>query len=194
MLRDSPVLPKIVHINKRSARRLVAQANGRKPIHGSLTKQSCIPKQTSKCEMLLLSKLYMGHCTDTSEVKHLSTQIKTKVRGYEQQDKKMDRDTGQNITSDETVEKLIESSMTCNYCSDCVTTQYTSAEVSHDTHSKQWTLDRINNALPHTKQNTLVACLSCNVRRGRMSHDAFVKNTNGYFSKCIRLRGDVKSR
>ena len=102
----------------------------------------------------------------------------------------MNRNISQNITSDETIEKLIASSMICSYCEHRVTTQYTAADISHDTHSTQWTLDRIDNALPHTKHNTVVACLSCNVRRGTMSHDAFVKNTNGYFSKCIRLEDD----
>jgi hypothetical protein len=136
--------------------------------------------------MAALTKLYMGHCTETPEVKRVSAQINSKIRGYERQDNRMCRETSHNITRDEVVEKLVGSSLSCFYCHHRVTTQYAATD-SSEIHSAQWTLDRIDNALPHTNGNTVVACLSCNLRRGTTAHDAFVKNTNGYFSKCVKL-------
>ena len=45
---------------------------------------------------------------------------------------------------------------------------------------KQWTLDRIDNRYGHNKENVLIACLDCNVRRKTMYHEryAFTKQLN----------------
>ena len=37
----------------------------------------------------------------------------------------------------------------------------------------QWTLDRIDNERPHTKDNILISCLECNLKRRRMDKDKF---------------------
>jgi len=40
--------------------------------------------------------------------------------------------------------------------------------------SLQWTLDRIDNAVGHNKNNVLIACLHCNLKRRKQSKDAFL--------------------
>ena len=37
----------------------------------------------------------------------------------------------------------------------------------------QWTIDRIDNNYGHNNGNIVIACLDCNVRRGRMDSDRF---------------------
>ena len=39
----------------------------------------------------------------------------------------------------------------------------------------QWTFDRLNNDISHTKENVVVCCLGCNIKRGQ-------KNSNDYLS------------
>ena len=36
-----------------------------------------------------------------------------------------------------------------------------------------WTLDRIDNDLSHTNNNTCISCLKCNLQKRRRSHEKF---------------------
>ena len=44
---------------------------------------------------------------------------------------------------------------------------YVLHEIAFD--SKQWTLDRVDNALGHNVDNVVVSCLECNLKR-RLTH------------------------
>ena len=43
---------------------------------------------------------------------------------------------------------------------------------------KQWTLDRIDNNIPHTKENVVLCCLKCNLERKNMKQENFIYNKN----------------
>ena len=45
----------------------------------------------------------------------------------------------------------------------------------------QWTLDRIDNSLSHTNENTCVSCLKCNLQRRVMDADKFT------FTKQLKI-------
>jgi hypothetical protein len=40
--------------------------------------------------------------------------------------------------------------------------------------SKQWSVDRINNYLGHNKDNFVLACLECNLKRRRRTSEKFL--------------------
>jgi len=68
-----------------------------------------------------------------------------------------------------TIEKLYNSELKCYYCSEKVFILY---DIVRET--KQWTLDRIDNDIGHIKDNVIISCLGCNLKRRRTSKDAFL--------------------
>ena len=180
--------PKSKHImlSKRSARKLVRNVG----VGAAQPIDTTIPKQHVRESLSILSKIYMGHCTGEDMVRRVTSHIKSKLRGYIAQDTAMGRDPTHNATVEETTHKLIGSALKCCYCEHtmgmmCVVCEPSDPEPPR---SSQWTLDRIDNMLPHTNENTVIACLGCNLKRGTMAHDVFVKNMNGYFSECKKLK------
>lgn len=99
--------------------------------------------------------------------KEIQKEIEKKINGYIQQDKKKDR-IGDFITLQDTLEILVCSKLICKYCSCKVKLLY-----KFKKEDQQWTLDRIDNTMPHTKDNVVVCCLKCNLKRGRMEMDKF---------------------
>jgi hypothetical protein len=96
-------------------------------------------------------------------------EIERKINGYKHQDiKKGIYDNKEIISLQETLAKLIESKLHCNYCKNDVKVLYKIVR-----EPKQWTLDRINNDLCHSNSNTLISCLSCNLKRRLMDKDKF---------------------
>ena len=69
--------------------------------------------------------------------------------------------------------KLVASKLKCLYCKNQVRVFYSKLK-----DPEQWTLDRIDNDLPHTDDNTVVCCLKCNLQRRVTNADkfAFTKN------------------
>ena len=47
--------------------------------------------------------------------------------------------------------------------------------------SKQWTLDRIDNNIGHNKDNVVICCLECNLKRGTIDDKKFK------FTKQMRI-------
>ena len=91
----------------------------------------------------------------------LISHIKTKICSYKQQDifkKKLNEE--QFVTFEEVVELLKICGLTCHYCSEHVFILYEKVR-----ETKQWSLDRINNDLPHTKNNCFLSCYICNCSR-----------------------------
>ena len=46
-------------------------------------------------------------------------------------------------------------------------------ESKYSREKEQWTLDRIDNNIGHTKDNVVISCLSCNIKRGVMDDAKF---------------------
>ena len=98
------------------------------------------------------------------------SELKKKINGYKSQDKKKKRYCEKDfINYDELVEKILVSKLKCKYCFSNLLLIYNNIR-----EPKQWTLDRINNDLQHTNNNTLICCLECNLKRRRTNKDKFL--------------------
>ena len=96
-------------------------------------------------------------------------EIEKKINSYKQQDIKKDIfDINRLISLNETIIKLKDSGLKCFYCSDPVKILYRIVR-----EPKQWTLDRIDNEDCHSCDNTVIACLECNLKRRVTDKDKF---------------------
>lgn len=105
------------------------------------------------------------------------TELNHKIQGYKEQDKKKNihnKDTLINIEN--VLEKLVSSILTCYYCKKQILVLYKNVREPF-----QWTLDRIDNSLSHTNENTCVSCLKCNLQRRVMDADKFT------FTKQLKI-------
>jgi hypothetical protein len=95
--------------------------------------------------------------------------ISKKLSGYKSQDKR--RGWIPAIELNDILEIL--KSNVCHYCNIKVLIDYETK-----LHPMQWTLDRIDNNLPHNKDNVVLSCLKCNLekRKKSMEHFLFPKN------------------
>ena len=99
----------------------------------------------------------------------LERELIKKIAGYKGQDiKKEIYDKDSLITLEEVIEKLVSTKLRCFYCSCKILLLYKNVR-----EPTQWTLDRKNNDLGHSCDNTLVACLKCNLQRRVTSMEKF---------------------
>jgi phosphomevalonate kinase len=120
-----------------------------------------INKQT-----FLINQIYLD--IEIENKNEIIREIENKINSYKHQD------IDKNILSDnlinihETIEKLVCSKMKCFYCKKQIFLIYKFAR-----DNLQWTLDRIDNNIGHSNQNTVICCLKCNLERRRKSSNAF---------------------
>lgn len=97
-------------------------------------------------------------------------QLRCKINGYKSQDidKKL-LDDNKFIDMDKILELLIACKNTCYYCQESVQVLYEFVR-----EPKQWTLDRLDNDFGHNKDNVVISCLKCNLRRKTMHPDRYV--------------------
>ena len=95
--------------------------------------------------------------------------LESKINGYKYQDVKKDvYDAQTSISLDEVINKLINASLSCEYCSKQVKVLYRQVR-----DPLQWTLDRIYNDLNHSNENTVISCLGCNLKRRLTNKEKF---------------------
>jgi hypothetical protein len=95
--------------------------------------------------------------------------ILKKLRGYKSQDLKFNIYSDfYFITPDLVQDKLTQCNYTCFYCKSNVKTEYLKRD------PLQWTLDRIDNTMGHNKDNVLISCLGCNLKRRNRTVDKFL--------------------
>jgi hypothetical protein len=135
-----------------------------------------LPKEVyeRKHQLELLHKIHItqkdNDDCNNHDIKLMKRQIDKKLNNYKQQDiNKHIYDSNNIITLEETVVKLQESDLLCHYCNKEMFILYESVRESF-----QWTLDRIDNSLGHNKNNVIIACLQCNLKRRKQSKDAFL--------------------
>ena len=110
-------------------------------------------------------------------------QIRNKIASYKTQDmEKAIYDPAKIITLEQTVEKLKQSSLKCFYCKTQVLLIYEFVR-----EPKQWTLERLDNGEGHTDTNTVISCLSCNLRRRTMHFDRYIETKQ---MQCIKKVGE----
>ena len=110
-------------------------------------------------------------------------QIRQKLTGYKSQDihnQLYDKD--QFIDETTVIQLLYESKLTCFYCQGIVDLLY-----DYVRQSNQWTLERMNNSFGHNRENIVIACLRCNLRRRTMYHTRYLYTKQIGKQKVIKL-------
>ena len=127
-------------------------------------------KQTNILNKLYLKEEYEG-------IKTVQRSINKKIKGYENQDIKKDKlNKKKLIKYDDLLEILVISKLKCYYCKcDCLLMYDNVRE------KKQWTLDRLNNDEGHNRDNVVVSCLECNLKKGTIDDKKFK------FAKQMRI-------
>ena len=100
----------------------------------------------------------------------VNQEIERKIYSYKQQDfKKNILDNSKIVELKNVVDKMLEVELDCYYCREKMSLLYVMAR-----ENKQWTIDRIDNDIGHNKDNYVLACLDCNLKRRRKSTEAFL--------------------
>jgi|TARA_B100001287_G_scaffold270997_1_gene270602 hypothetical protein len=111
-------------------------------------------------------------------------QIKSKVSGYlgQDRDKKL-VDKEKFVTVRDVITLFKTSRMICFYCKEKTEIMY-----EYVREPKQWTLERLDNSLGHIRDNVVISCLSCNIRRRTMASERYVLTKE--LSKIVKLDHD----
>lgn len=133
---------------------------------------------TPAMQLDLIRQLYLD-MTSVFPLKSLIiSELNHKIQGYKGQDlKKEIHESATLINLEDVLEKLVTGQLTCCYCATSVMVLYKNVR-----DPLQWTLDRMDNALSHTKENTCIACLKCNLQRRVMNIDKFT------FTKKLKIK------
>ena len=139
----------------------------------------CIANQLSFVNRIFLRDVgcVKDHDLDSDNIGKIIKSLKKKISGYRQQDLEKNLPLDLLINFEELIEKLVVSRLRCEYCRRDVLILYNIVR-----YESQWTLDRINNDLGHSCDNTLVACLKCNLQRRRQIMEAFK------FTKQLKIK------
>ena len=117
-------------------------------------------------ELLLLAQNFYN--TDTKATapppqhyKLIIEHIKQKLHSYKSQDQIKNKYCAEEFVDIPRVfELLVSCNMECHYCKKHVMLLY-----EYVREPIQWSLDRIDNSIGHTRNNLFIACLKCNLRR-----------------------------
>ena len=153
---------------------------GEKNITRKLTHNVIHKKVFNKLSQVeYLNKLYLNEKYDG--IDFVKKEMERKLRGYKNQDtKKKILNENKLISYEECLEKLVISKLKCYYCKkDCLITYENVRE------NTQWTLDRINNDKGHNKDNVVISCLKCNLKRGTMDDEKFKFTKQMYLIKTL---------
>jgi hypothetical protein len=121
-------------------------------------------------QMAMLRNLYIiGPDYVAEHTSLFLSELIHKIQGYKGQDIKKEIHKQESLINlEDVLAKLVGSQLTCGYCSKPIFVLYKNVR-----DPMQWTLDRIDNALGHTKENTCIACLKCNLQRRVMNAEKF---------------------
>jgi len=125
-------------------------------------------------QLNILNELVLNDKINDKYSKLIINHIKTKIQSYKQQDTiKKIYNEDEFINLEQVINLLQETKLKCHYCS-CET--FLLYEIVRE--MKQWSLDRINNDIGHNKNNLVIACLECNLKRRRTNKDSFMFTKN----------------
>lgn len=126
-----------------------------------------------------INQLYLQ--TNIKNETIMMRELHKKLAGYKNQDiKKNIYDINSLISIEDIIEKLVSSKLKCYYCKGIVNILYTNVR-----EKTQWTLDRIDNDACHSKTNTVIACLKCNLDRRVTNMDKFKFTKQMRITKCM---------
>jgi hypothetical protein len=133
---------------------------------------------TPAMQLDLIRQLYLDMALVFPLKSLIISELNHKIQGYKGQDlKKEIHESATLINLEDVLEKLVAGQLTCCYCANPVMVLYKNVR-----DPLQWTLDRMDNALSHTKENTCIACLKCNLQRRVMNVDKFT------FTKKLKIK------
>ena len=135
-------------------------------------------KQVDAIRMLYLTDTALNLNNEKISLNSLIfNELNHKIQGYKGQDKKKNIHNDDTLINIENVlEKLVASMLTCYYCKKPIFVLYKNVREPF-----QWTLDRIDNSLNHTNENTCISCLKCNLQRRSMDVGKFT------FTKKLKI-------
>jgi hypothetical protein len=98
-----------------------------------------------------------------------------KINAHKQHDIEAQRvfDEDKYITNAWVNEQLIKCNMKCDACKRHL---HSLPKTSRD--SKQWSITRIDNKLPHHKDNCVIVCFGCNMQQFTKNYHEFKKQFN----------------
>lgn len=125
-------------------------------------------------QLTILENIYTKKSEKMDKQNIYVSEIRNKISSYKQQDrlKKM-LNEDKFVSLDEVLRLLYECKLKCHYCSNIM---YIIYEIVRQ--NKQWSLDRIDNNQGHNKDNLVISCLECNLKRRRTNKDAFFFTKN----------------
>jgi len=125
---------------------------------------------TYENQMNLLQQIHEKKIMNDKHCDIILSQIRCKINGYRNQDiEKKKLEPTLFIDEEYVLDSLVECDMKCFYCKENVNILYEYVRAS-----KQWSLDRLDNHFGHNRNNLVVACLGCNLRRKTMHHERYV--------------------
>lgn len=121
------------------------------------------------------------HESETEIYTLLRNEIKHKIHSYRSQDVlKQKYQESQFVDFPFVLHSLVDSDLDCFYCQKKVTVFYKNVR-----EPLQWSLERLDNDMGHNKDNVVIACLLCNLRRRTMYHGRFLYAKQfGVVKKC----------
>jgi len=121
-------------------------------------------------QMSLLKEIQENKITNREHCNFIIRQIHNKIYSYRSQDIEKNILCPEKLVNLENVLQLMtESENLCYYCKEKVQVLY-----EYVREPKQWTLERMDNNYGHNKDNVVIACLSCNLRRKTMFHERYL--------------------
>ena len=107
---------------------------------------------------------------DIMAINILLNHLKTKQSGYRQQDTiKGLYDPDRFVGVSDIVALLSASNLSCFYCRKWAVLFYENVR-----DPRQWSLERLSNSDGHNRENVVIACLECNMRRRTMYHERYI--------------------
>lgn len=105
-----------------------------------------------------------------NDLRLVTSNVERKITSYRQQDilKKIYNES-EFIDFKSIIHTMLDCKLDCYYCKNKMLLLY---EIVRE--NKQWTVDRINNDIGHNKNNYILACLECNLKRRRKDCDKFL--------------------
>lgn len=118
---------------------------------------------------------------DNGSVDLLCQQVRQKISGYRGQDvEKSILDIEKLITLQDVLDLFKTSELLCYYCREPVLLLYEFVR-----EPKQWTLERLDNSRGHNRDNVVLACLHCNLRRRCMASERYVQTKQ--MTKIVKM-------
>jgi hypothetical protein len=130
----------------------------------------CYQRDLIQCLYLENDESTEKQLSRNNDKKIIMREIKNKLQGYKQQDKKNNfYDINFFISLYDVYELLILSKLKCYYCKNDTPVLYNNSKQQN-----QWTLDRIENDQGHNKENCVISCLKCNLDRKTLDCKKFL--------------------